>query len=247
MTDMLLNFSMVEQKGVGEPVIDPKKIYLATYDDTTCIYYKKHRSKHTDPIMFDVLKSKSSSFKFCDMWNPDTGNRIGIDPFGPLYFHPINLLQHFYWNRLNGLWVEPNNGYQGYYGDTVGAGEDIEMGRGVYPERYLFRLPISNCYLKKGHNMSIITMGPKLTTSEICEIDRIINKFWSNDQIYEKIYKKIGSLYKLKCYYDVAIAKDPINMDLSGIELGNREHILKQPNPNMCLNRNSVEILKKMF
>lgn len=244
--DILLDFTDVEQKGVGEPIIDPQKLYLNSYDDTTCVYYKQHRIKKIDPIMFDVLNDKSS-FKFSDMWDPNTGNRIGIDPFGPLYFNPINLLNHFYHSRLNGLWIESNDGYEGYYGDIVGAGEDIALGRGIYPERYLFRLPISNCYLKKGHNMSIITMGPKLTNREICELDRLINKYWSNDQLYERVYKKIGSLYKMKCYYDIALAQDPVNMDLSGVELGNGELMLKQENPNLCLNRTSVEVLKNMF
>lgn len=244
--DILLDFSSIEQKGVGEPIIDPKKQYALMYDDTTCTYYKEHRLKRTDPITFDTLEAKSS-FKFLDMWDPDTGNRTGIDPYGPLCFHPMTLLHYFYESRLNGLWINPNDGYEGYFGDVVGSGDDIAMGRGIYPERYLFRLPISNCYLKKGHNLSIITMGPKLTNREICELDRLINKYWSNDKLYETIYKKIGSLYKLKCYYDIAIAKDPVSMDLSGVELGNREHILKQENPNLCLNRTSVEILKNMF
>jgi len=243
---MLLDFSSIEQKGVGEAKIDPKKLYDNSYDDTTCVYYKSHRIKITDPIMFDELKIKSS-FKFSDMWDPNTGNRTGEDPFGPLYFHPINLLNHFYQTRLNGLWINPNDGYEGYFGDVVGSGEDITLSRGIYPERYLFRLPIPNCYLKKGHNMSIITMGPKLTNREICELDRIINKYWSNHEMYETIYTKIGSLYKLKCYYDVAIAKKPVDIDLSGLELGNREHILKQADPNMCLNRTAVEVIKNMF
>jgi hypothetical protein len=244
--DILLDFSLVEQKGIGEAKIDPKKQYENIYDDTTYVYYKSHRVKKTDPITFDILKSESS-FRFHDMWDPNTGYRTINDPFGPLCFHPMNLLQHFYHSRLNGLWIEPNDGYEGYYGDVVGAGEDIILSRGIYPERYLFRLPVPNCYLKKGSNMSIITMGPKLTNREICEIDRLINKYWSNHILYDTIYTKIGSLYKLKCYYDVAISMDPVNMDLSGLELGNRDYILKQEDPNMCLNRTAIEVIKNMF
>ena len=144
--DMLLDFSEIEQIGIGEPVIDPKKQYLDSYNDTTCIYYKDHRTKKTDPITFEKLKDELS-FKFYQMWNPYTGNRYldQTDIFGPLVFHPINLLQHFYQSRLNGLWIPPVDGYEGYYGDAMGSGNDIELSRGTYPERYLFRLPISDC------------------------------------------------------------------------------------------------------
>ena len=92
---------------------------------------------------------------------------------------------------MNGLWIPPENGYEGYYGDLVGAGEDIMIQcRGTYPERYLFRLPISNCYLKKNQKLSIITMGPKLTEREICLLDRLLNKYWTHHHIYNEFYKK---------------------------------------------------------
>lgn len=244
--NLLLDYSLIEQKGLGEPKIDPRKQYNDRYNDTTTIYYKSHRVKRTDPITFEPLRT-DLSFKFALMWDPNTGNRLENDPFGPLLFHPMNLLQHFYYSRLNGLWNEPKDGYEGYYGDAVGSGEDITLSRGIYPERYLFRLPIMDCYLKKGHNMNVTTMGPKLTEREVCQLDRLINKHWSNHTLYESIYKKIGSLFKLKCYYDVAISKDPINTDLSGLELGNREYILKQVDPNLCLNRIAVEAIKNMY
>lgn len=249
--DLLVDFSFTEQKGVGDKKEDPIKKYMELYDDTTCLYYKSHRVKKIDPITFDEL-TDTTAFKFAPMWDPFTGTRTNDDPFGPLYFHPMNLLQCIYTARLKTLWVEPsdeNDGlYEGYFGEGVGQGEDFEIvGRGIYPERHAFRLPIQNCYLKKGHKMTLVTMGPKLTDKEICELDRIIKKHWSRHHLYRKIYEKIGSLYKLKCYYDIAISKDPLSMDLSGVELGKREDALKQENPSMYLNRTAVEVMKNMI
>ena len=248
--NLFVDYSSVTQTGIGEKSVPVIKKYNNDYDNTTCLYYKSHRIKKTDPITFDEL-TNNNAFKFANMWDPYTGKRSSDDPFGPLYFHPINLLQHIYQNRLKGLWIEEsdeeNGFYEGYYGEGVGAGEDFAIiGRGIYPERHIFRLPVPNCYLKKTHRMSLITMGPILTNREICEIDRLLTKYWSQHKFYTKIYKKIGSLYKLKCYYDIAISKSPLSMDLSGVDIGKKEDILKQSNPNMYLNRLAVEALKKM-
>lgn len=243
---IIFDFTNLEQKEIGEIKIDPKRKYEIDYDSTTCVYYKSYRIKKIDPISFKRV-IEESAFKYPHMWDCYTGNILGDDPYGPLYFNPINLLCHFYQSRLTGLWIPPENGYEGYYGDLMGAGEDITIQcRGIYPERYIFRVPIPNCYLKKNHNLSIVTMGPKLTDREICALDRILIKHWSKHHLFNKLYKKIGSLFKMKHYYDVALAKEPLKMDLSGLDLGNREYILKQDNPNLCLNRYAVEVLKKM-
>ncbi|VBB18357.1 hypothetical protein YASMINEVIRUS_820 [Yasminevirus sp. GU-2018] len=245
--DLILDFSSTEQKGVGEKKVDPKKKYEQDFDDTTFVQYRAYRIKRTDPMTFVELNEKTS-FKFYEMWNPYTGERGEKDPFGPLCFHPINLLQYFYDSRLRGLWIDNNDGYEGFFGDAVGAGEDCEVPcRGIYPERYLFRLPVIDCYLKKGHKLSLVTMGPVLTDSEVCQIDRLLTKHWSHDRTFIKLYKKIGSLFKLKHYYDVAISKNPLEMDMSGLELGKREDALKQENPKMFINRTAVEVLKRMI
>ena len=250
MMDLFVDFSSIEQKGVGDRKEDPLKKYMSQYDSTTCLYYKSHRVKKTDPITFDELKEESA-FKFPYVWDPYTGTRMGVDPMGPLYFHPMNLLLHIYQTRLKSLWVEESDEtdglYEGYFGEGVGQGEDFEIvGRGIYPERYVFRIPIQNCYLKKTHKMTLVTMGPKLTDREICELDRLINRHWSHHRLYNKIYKKIGSLYRLKCYYEIAISKSPLSMDLSGVELGLRDEIMKQEDPGMYLNRIAVEAIKNM-
>ena len=242
----ILDFSSIVHKDIGETKVDPKKKYERMYDAVTCGQYRDNRIKHTDPIMFEKLKD-IHAFKFFKMWDPYTGIRTGDDPFGPLYFHPIYLLQHFYNSRLRGLWTDSSGGYEGFFGDSLGAGVDCEVVcRGIYPEKYLFRLPIIDCYLKKGHKLSLVTMGPMLTDREVCEIDRLLTQHWSHNKVYNNIYKKIGSLFKLKHYYDVSISKKPLEMDMSGLELGNREDALKQKNPNMYINRMAVEVLKNM-
>lgn len=251
MEDLLVDYSNIEQKGIGEKKVDPKLLYLGKYDDTTCLYYRSHRTRMTDPLTYDELQPQSC-FKFPYMWNSNTGERLAEDPFGPLCFHPMNLLECFYTSRLNKLWVDPvierdGSMYEGYYADGVGAGDDLQVtSNKSYPECYLFRLPVPNCYMEKNQKLSLITMGPKLTNKEICEIDRLIVRYWSNHRLYNKIYTKIGSLFKLKCYYDVAIAKNPIDMDLTGIDMGDRKTALEHVNPNMYLNILAIEKLKSM-
>jgi hypothetical protein len=68
---------------------------------------------------------------------------------------------------------------------------------GSNPEKYLFRLPIIDCYLADGHNYSLITFGPLLTDDEINIIDNLINGF-----------VKIP-LRELKLCYDKALEKNP--------------------------------------
>ena len=252
--DIFVDYSSIEQKGIGVKQLDPKKLYMNEYDDITRVYYKKHRINHTDPITFEKM-SENTSFKYPYMWDPYTGKILESDPYGPIYFHPMNLLIYFYNNRLKTLWEEQsvdNNGrWSGWYGSGVGMGEDFEIkSRGIYPERYIFRIPIQNCYLKKGHKLSLVTMGPKLSNSDICMLDNLIVTYWSKHKLYNNIYKKIGSLYKMKCYYDLAISLSPlqmyINLNNIDIDVPSKENIMKQKNPKTYLNEYAVEVLKNM-
>ena len=243
---LCVDFRLIDQPEIGKTK-DPYE----TYDETTRVYYKSHRKNKIDPITYDELIG-DKSFKFPYMWNPYTGMRLCEDPIGPLYFHPMNLLKHLYDIRLKRLWIDPSNDddglYGGYYGDGVGQGEDFEIiGHGNYPERYIFRIPIQDLYLSKSHKIAIITMGPKITTREIHELDRLIVKHWSKHKLYDRIYKKIGSLYILKCYYEIAISKTPLTMNLQEVKLGTLEDIMKQQNPSQYLNRIAIDTLKKMI
>lgn len=199
----------VEEKP-KEKVIDTKYMkdgHPVIYDHQTSEHYRALRAQKMDPFEFIPLDD-STGFKFSAQWDAYTGERQGVDPYGPLYFNPDGLVWFFYLQRLNGLWVNSTGEYEGYYDNHVGAGEDIEIiGRGKFPEQYLFRLPISDCYLTKDHSLKFTTLGPKLTQSEIEEIDKKARTFGNS------FAKKYGvnrpSLVAMKKWYDQAISKIP--------------------------------------
>ncbi len=194
-------------------VIDEKK-YDKEYNSDTTEFYKNMREKKYNIISHDVFNCNTEHvFKFKEMWDPYTGERIGDDPFGSLYFHPDELIRFYYKRRLKTLWTdqkdETGGVYEGYYGDGVGSGEEINIpGRGIYPELYLFRLPIDDCYLAPNTDRSIITMGPKLTDEEVKLIDELAEKY-HKDNYRNSFGKKRPSLYKMKLLYDTAISKHP--------------------------------------
>ena len=182
------------------------------FDDVTMEYYRVLRQRKMDPILL-IEVDEDISFKFYDQWNPYTGQRLEKDPYGPLHFHPDSLIKYFDENKLNGLWVnETVQGeivYEGYYDTSLGAGEDIYIaGRGYHPEKYVFRLPISNCYwLPDNQSSSLVTMGPRLTDEEVKEIDNLAKKCENN---YYNLYKKKRpSLELMKRLYDTAISRTP--------------------------------------
>ncbi len=242
-------FREMDLNNVDQPVISMKKEdildeYNKIYSDTTTLSYKDHREKKTDPITYDSVNIESG-FQFPYIWNPYTGKTIGLDPYGPLWFNPITMLKIFYISRLNGLSYK-KDGYIGY-GEYMGAGEDCEIiGRGNFPERYPFRLPICDCYYKINQKYNIITMGPKLTDREICKIDRLLTQYYTNSKEFKKIYPKIGSLFKMKLYFDVAVAKNPSLMDLSGLDLGSKDDAKGELNYNEYLNKKAIDVLRRM-
>jgi len=208
------------------------------YDKTTNETYRIKRLYKIDPIT-DTEVQSSQCFEFKYKWNPYNGIRIEQDEIGPLCFNAINLYDYYYINRYNGLWTPPQDGFQGMYGDMVGSGKIVNVkSRGTFPERYLFRLPIIDCYLPPTHNMSIITMGPELTESEITEIDVIITKFHP-----KKSNPKFASLTMLKYYYDRAldISPDPDSDDIK--ELKSKHPKLTKNEINAKYNRYFVDKL----
>jgi len=184
------------------------------YDATTLKHYKAIRTSKFNVFLpestdFDV----STAFAYPNMWDPYNGKITGIDPYGPLLFFPDDLVRYYYTKRLDMIWNEPiddvDTGYfAGYYGDAVGAGINITVsGRGDYPEKYLFRLPITNCYLPTTHHLSTVTMGPILTDDQVREIDELAGKHKS---YYKSAYgKERPSLVHIKQLYDQAISKTP--------------------------------------
>jgi len=176
----------------------------AQFDKTTSETYRIKRLYKIDPIT-DIEVPTYKCFEFKYKWNPYNGVRTDMDEIGPLCFNAINLYDYYYMNRYKGLWTPPQDGFQGMYGDMVGSGKVINVkSRGTFPERYLFRLPIIDCYLPPTYNMSIVTMGPELTENEITEIDAIVTKYHP-----KKSNSKFASLTMLKYYYDRALDISP--------------------------------------
>ena len=201
-----------------EPVIcdtQTQKKYSKEYNRQTTYFYKNMREKKYNIFSHDIFTCNIDHvFKFPYMWDPYTGERsTDLDIFGPLYFHPDELIHFFYKQRLHMLWTgekDENGGlFEGHYGDAVGAGENINIvGRGVYPERYLFRLPIDDCYLPPDSDESIISMGPVLTDDEVKQIEELAIKYHGDN--YKYLYRKDRpSLTRIKKYYDTAISENP--------------------------------------
>jgi hypothetical protein len=193
---------------------EKKILYMKEYNKHTTEFYRNMREKKYNIISHDSFDCDIDYvFQFPFMWDPYTGEITEKDPHGPLYFHPDELIHFFYKRRLKMLWHEPkdeNGGfYEGYYGDAVGSGEEINIpGRGIYPELYLFRLPIDDCYLSPDSDLSVITMGPRLTDKDVELIDELAEKYHKNN--FQNCYrKKRPSLVKMKKLYDTAISKNP--------------------------------------
>jgi hypothetical protein len=227
---------------------DKKKCNYNDYDSTTTEFYRVVRQRKINVISQDELENfADKSFKFPYKWDPYTGEREEHDQYGPLHFHPDDLIRYFDCKKLDNLWIDPKDEtggyYTGYYGDAVGSGENINIvGRGIYPELYLFRLPITNCYLPKKYDMSLITMGPKLTLEELAEIDDLAEKYYKNNY-FNEYGKKRPSLIKMKELYDQAISATPDVSKIVG-KVQQSGETLKSLMERA--NRNAVDLLKKM-
>jgi len=216
-----VNFdSFTEHKSVdhgGQKLVVEKKTKYKKdnreikYDNHTREYFRVIREQKLDPISLEPVKEKTA-FCFPYQWDPYTGERLEKDPIGPLYFDPVVLAYHFYINRLRNLWMQPEDTgegvFQGIYDDGVGSGDTFYVhGRGHHPERYLFRLPIPNCYLTKDHNAQVVTFGPKLTDDEVKDLDTKLQKMRAR---YRRLFRRNPPpLADMKRHYDQAIAKKP--------------------------------------
>lgn len=196
-----------------------------TYDERTEVWYKTVRKTKIDPIS-NLEVDEEYAFKFYDRWDPYTGERLDKDPYGPIYFDPIQLVKYFYTNRIRKLWVAPsddkNGYYEGYYDDGVGATDEFYVrGRGHHPEWYVFRVPLPDCYLTDDHNEQIPTMGPKLTDEEVADIHK---KAQAMKNRYQNFFgKNPPSLIDMKKYYDMAIAQKPALQDVDTIGMPEEE------------------------
>lgn len=178
------------------------------YSKETTEYYKIFRQCHYCPLSHEIIDD-DHAFKFYYQWDPLTGERTIEDPYGPLYFNPDYLIKYFYTFRLNKLYTDVAGGYQGYYDDGVGCGEDFHIkGRGYHPEWYLFRIPNMHCYIPDKLSSQIITFGPKLTDDEIKDI---YTKACKKPDNYKHLFKRERpNLIEMKKLYDAAIIKKPL-------------------------------------
>jgi hypothetical protein len=232
-----------------------KDEYEKIFDEDTTVKYKKYRQKKKDPVTSEVLTDENS-FKFKYMWNSITGERTGIDPYGPIYISPVTILKMIYHNILRGLWLEID-GCLPIYGEFLGSGYDFYApGKGAQPEKYIFRFPIKDCYIYKNQDQSIHTTGPKLTITELKEIDNLIKKYWSNDEFIRKIRPKARSTMRLRKYYDLALCKPSYGIPSYLIDIPKKMNdiFLDKLSRNMIcidsdtyLNRLAVDTIKKII
>jgi hypothetical protein len=216
--DLLIDFEDEQITDNNATNENETKKYQKEYDEYTTQLYKNMRLMKYNVISHDAFDCDFNHiFQYSHMWDPYTGEINGTDPIGPLCFHPDELINWFYTRRKKMLWIEQkdvmnglNEGvYEGYYGDGLGSGENIHIvSRGEFPELYLFRLPIDDCYLPPESDRSIITMGPKLSSEEIKSIEDLAEKYHKFN--YQNLYgKKRPSLTLMKSLYDTAISKTP--------------------------------------
>jgi hypothetical protein len=189
--------------------------------------YSKLRGQKIDPLTYN------------NCWDPLTGEVLGKDPRGPLYFDPDTLIHFFYNSRLKHLWVDGKDGYSGYYDNGVGNGPDFYIeGRGLSPHFYLFRLPIPDAYCDNLSRQQT-TMGPILNLKEIKEIYKL--SLLKKDNYKNLFGSKRPNLTKLYKLYHEAIDKSNIDIEYlkkAGINL-------EDINDNIYINnRKAVDMLK---
>ena len=144
--------------------------------------YSEFRNRKKDPLLFLKLPTIPNKpiFEYKVCWEPLTGEIIGKDPRGSLYFDPDSLIFYFYTNRLRYLWDNGDNNFSGNYGDAVGNGPYFNIpGRGYSPHYYLFRLPLSDAFCYKISKQQI-TVGPILTRDEIKKLDKLSKSYADN-------------------------------------------------------------------
>lgn len=193
-------------------ILDTTKEYCNKYNKTTTEQYRVMRKLKIDPITGEKIKI-NATFQFKYIWDPYTGKpTTTVDPMGPLHFNPLSLVKHIYTNRLNYLYHEGQGEWEGYYGDACGAGKQCYINnKGYHPERYLFRIPIIDCYLTDDHNTQNITLGPELTDNDVADIDRMVAQ---NFNAYRRLYKsRPPSLAQIKQQYEIAITECPMITD----------------------------------
>ena len=183
-----------------------------TYNFKTNETYRMKRLMQLD-VFNDEKILDNECFKYDKIWDPYTGLIIDEhDEFGPLCFNGYELGYFYYKNRLNGLWNEPSDGFDGYYGDLLGTGKNINIiSRGPHPERYLLRLPLIDCYVPENSTHSHITMGPLLSDDELDSLDKILE--YNYNTFNKSLSTKPHLMNQIKHHYDEALNPSPSPTD----------------------------------
>ena len=227
--------------------------YDKLFDDETTSRYRAYRIKRQDPITCENMKEKNS-FKYKYIWNCITGEKIGIDPHGPLCLSPITILRTILSQILIGLWTEIENCIP-MYGENVGLGKTFAIpGRGAQPEKYIFRLPIQDCYLYRDSDKfgkSVHTMGPELTDDDLREIDRLIQEYGGDDPYIISLPETALDMLELRKLYDAVLNSEP-TQDIESLPECIRIKYLQtlavgniDIDHNAFINRIAVEEIKK--
>lgn len=203
--------------------------------------YDSFRSNKKDPLThmnLPLIKGKPL-FEYKHCWNPLSGEIIGKDPRGSLYFDPDTLIHYFYTNRLRYLWNEGDFQYSGNYGDGLGNGPDFHIpGRGYSLHYYLFRLPINDAFCDNLSKQQT-TIGPKLDFQDIIKLYELSSYYGDN---YHKLFgtqrPNIIEIYEL---YHEAIKKNTVDINLQNELFLSREDI---ENNKFMSNKLAVDKLK---
>lgn len=201
--------------------------------------YHEYHNNYVDPLLLvDLpLEKNKPVFKYPYFWDAMTGEIIGKDPRGPLYFDPDTLIYYFYTKRLNKLWIESKENYGGTYDDGLGLGKKFyRRDIGYNPQWYLFRLPLHD----GNYNGSLqqTTIAPELTFSDI---ERIYFLSLQYDNFYERFKIERPNLIHMYNLYHQAIKKPEFNIDDLGII---SEDIIKEQ--YYYFNRKAVNNLKNL-
>ena len=231
------------------------KQYANLFDDETVSRYRAYRIKKQDPVTCEDMDFESS-FQFKYVWDCVTGERIGVDPHGPLYFSPVTILRTILGKILTGLWTEIDDCVP-MYGENLGVGKQFNIpGRGPQLEKYAFRLPVQDCYVYRDsdkHGKSVHTLGPEFTDDELRHIDQLIQEYWFEDPYIENLPERALSTLELRKMYDTALDSRPTT-DIEALPPTIRERYLRtltigniDIDHNDFINRIAVDELKNMI
>lgn len=205
--------------------------------------YKNFHNKKIDPLIrlnLPLVKDKKV-FEYKKCWDPLTGEVLGTDPRGPLYFDPDTLIHYFYTNRLKYLWREGDINFSGSYGDGLGNGPFFNIpGRGISLHYYLFRLPVPDAYCDN-LNSQQITIGPILTFDEIVEIYNLALDY--GDNYRNNFGRSRPNLINIYDLYNDAINKNEIDLSVNSFIYLTQEEI---ENNKYLSNKIAVDKLRNM-